>query len=95
VKAMAYPPLIKDGTLHGESKTKAEILNTHVSSVFTTEDTTNFPNLGDSSYLSVPPIRVTEQGVVKLLHGLDPHNLPILNPKTPSDFQHGFRKNSL
>ena len=66
-------PLMKDGTLHGDSKTKAELLNSQFSSVFTTEDTTNFPDLGDSPYPTAPPIRVSEKGVVKLLHGLNPH----------------------
>jgi hypothetical protein len=45
---------MKDETLHGESKTKAEILNTQFSSVFTTEDITNVPDLGDSPYPSAP-----------------------------------------
>jgi hypothetical protein len=64
---------MKDGTLHGKSKTEAEILNTQFSSVFTIEDVTNFPDLGDSPYPSAPTIRVTEQVVVKLLRGLNPH----------------------
>jgi hypothetical protein len=42
-------------------------------SIFTTENTTNFPDLGDSPYPSAPPIRATEQGVVKLLLDLNPH----------------------
>jgi hypothetical protein len=59
--------------LHEESKTNAEILNTQFYSIFTTKDTTNFPDLGNSPYPSAPPIRISEQGVVRHLRRRCPH----------------------
>ena len=66
-------PLRDGGTLHSSPKEKAEILNNQFSSVFTNEDSSNIPDLGESPYTTAPDITVTEKGVRKLLDGLNPN----------------------
>jgi hypothetical protein len=58
---------------HGDPKTKAKLLNSQFSSVFSTDNTSNIPNLGTSQYNEAPQITVTQNGVYKLLHGLNQH----------------------
>ena len=66
-------PLKENGNLHGDPKTKAKLLNSQFSSVFSTDNTSNIPNLGTSQYNEAPQITVTQNGVYKLLHGLNQH----------------------
>ena len=66
-------PLKKDGTTHNDATTKLEILNGQFSSVFTTEDTRSFPDLGASHYPDAPEITVHPNGVRKLPRNLKPH----------------------
>ena len=66
-------PLKENGNLHGDPKTKAKLLNSQFSSVFSTDNTSNIPNLGTSQYNEAPQITVTQNGVYKLLHGLSQH----------------------
>ena len=66
-------PLKKDGITHVEAQAKAEILNEQFSSVFTQENNSPLPDLGDSPYPDSPSITVTVKGVLKLLQGLNPH----------------------
>jgi hypothetical protein len=66
-------PLKDQGLFVSDPKGKAEILNRQYSSVFTKEDYTNIPDLGDSPYPDMPPFTITSPGVEKLLAGLNPH----------------------
>ena len=63
----------EDGTLHSNSQTKAEILNTQFKSVFTKEVLSTMPDKGDSPYSPMEPINVTVEGVLKLLQNIKPH----------------------
>ena len=56
-----------------DSKGKASSFNEQFCSVFTSENTSDTPNLGDSPYPTVKHITVTVEGVVKLLHSLKPN----------------------
>ena len=66
-------PLKRDGLLHSDPKTKAELLNNKLSSVFTSEDKINMPELGQSKTDNIPMPTVHQEGVVKLLRNLNPH----------------------
>lgn len=66
-------PLTKNGIVHSDSQTKADILNMQFSSVFTDGDTNNVLSLGMSPYSDFPHIRVSEAGVRKLLEAVKPH----------------------
>ena len=48
------------------------LLNAQYTSVFQDEDEASIPDLGPSPYPSMPTIKVTENGVKKLLHKLNP-----------------------
>ena len=63
----------ENGNLHGDPKTKAKLLNSQFSSVFSTDNTSNIPDLGTSQYNEAPQITVTQNGAYKLLHGLNQH----------------------
>ena len=52
--------------------TKANILNEQFCSVFTDEDVSSIPTLGQSPHPDMPDIQVTVKGVVKLLKNLNP-----------------------
>ena len=65
-------PLRENGILFSDTSQKAEILNKQFSSVFTSE-TTPAPSLGNSPHPSMPDIKVTESGVLKLLSNLNPN----------------------
>ena len=71
--SVGIAPLRSDGNLHGNPQTKASLINQQFSSVFTTEDTSDIPDLGGSTTLTTHGIRVTEKGVLKLLQGLNPN----------------------
>ena len=62
-----------DGLLYSDSPTQAEILNQQFHSVYTKENTTNIPSKGPSPHTSMPSIRVSVNGVRKLLRGLKIH----------------------
>ena len=63
-------PLKRDGVLVSESKQKATILNSQYSSVFTKESSNEIPELEDSPHPSLPPLKVSLPGVLKLLNNL-------------------------
>ena len=65
-------PLKKNGIVHSDSQTKADILNTQFSSVFTKGGKSNVPNLGTCKYSVLPDITVRETGVRKLLEAVNP-----------------------
>ena len=56
-----------------KNKNKANILNSQFSSVFTSEDLSNMPDMGVSSTPEIPPIIIHHNGVMKLLTSLNPH----------------------
>ena len=70
-------PLKENGILKDEPREKAEVLNKQFSSVFTTDSPTNFPDLKtwqkDSNFQDISSIKVTVDGVHKLLSDLNPH----------------------
>jgi hypothetical protein len=66
-------PLRENGLLVNDSKGKAEILNRQYSSVFTEEDLTHTPDLGDSPLPTMASFTITTPGVQKLLAELDPN----------------------
>ena len=41
--------------------------------MFSTDNTSNIPDLGTSQYNEAPQITITQNGVYKLLHGLNQH----------------------
>jgi hypothetical protein len=51
---------------HSDPKSKAELLNNQFSSVFTSEDKINMPELGQSKTDNIPMPTVHQEGVVKL-----------------------------
>ena len=64
----------RNGIAFSDAKSKADILNSQFTSVFTAEDATiPLPDLGISSNPTVPDIIVHENGVLKLLRSLNPH----------------------
>jgi hypothetical protein len=66
-------PLKSNGVLIADAKGKANILNKQYESVFTREDLENIPDKGPSPHVDMDTIQVGEQGVLKLLQGLNPH----------------------
>ena len=66
-------PLKKNGIVHSNSQTKADILNTQFSSVFAKGGKSKIPNLGTNKYSVLPNITVYETGVKKLLEAVKPH----------------------
>ena len=65
-------PLKKTSLTTNDSKTKANLLNKHYCSVFTTEDTNNLSDPEPSSYPAMPEIQVSNIGVFKLLKNSTP-----------------------
>ena len=65
-------PLTKDGVTYSEGKDKADRLNDQFCSVFTEEDLDNLPKMTDSIHPSMQKIKVTTEGVEKLLQNLNP-----------------------
>ena len=64
---VGVPPLLET-----TSKGKAGVLNAQYTNVFQDEDEASIPDLGPSPCPSMPTIKVTENGVKKLLHNLNP-----------------------
>jgi hypothetical protein len=69
----SFYPFYFDFHIHGDPKTKAKLLNSQFSSVFSTDNTSNISNLGTSQYNEAPQITVNQNGEYKLLHGLNQH----------------------
>lgn len=66
--------LRKNGQLHQDSKSKAEILNDQFKSVFTKQDhLEETPNLNEPRYPKIDDLYISIEGVEKLLHNIDPN----------------------
>ena len=65
-------PLKSNGIIYNDSRKKADLLNEQFSSVFTEEDIGNMPRLGTSPFPALDDIRVSCDGVYKLLRSLNP-----------------------
>ena len=67
--------LKKDGLTFSDSLNKANIMGGQFCSVYTKEDTSDLPDLGPSQTPTVPPIKVTCKGVLKLLKDIKSHKV--------------------
>ena len=65
--------LKRDGTNYLEASDKAEILNNQFASAFTREDCSTMPSMGKSLDTEAPPLTIQNNGVKKILEGLNPH----------------------
>ena len=65
-------PLEENGILATTGKQKAEYLSRQYEKVFDKEDVSFIPNKGNSPYPKMEDIIVDEEGVAKLLNGLNP-----------------------
>ena len=65
--------LKRDGTNYSEASDKAEILNNQFASAFTREDCSTMPSMGKSLDTEAPPLTIQNNGVQKILEGLNPH----------------------
>ncbi len=61
----------KDGILHTSGKDHAEILNGQFESVFTVDDGSPAPELNGEGYPCISPCVIMEEGIHKLLAGLN------------------------
>ena len=68
-------PLRKDGIAHSDPRTTATILNEQFSSVFTEETSVDMPAMSGSRFPDIHSFKVDQAGVLKLMHGLNPHKL--------------------
>ena len=75
VDTIGIPTLKKSGILESDNRKKAEILNDQFRSVFTKENE-NLPMMQSSNFPTMPNIRISVDGVKKLLLGLDPSKAP-------------------
>ena len=66
-------PLKKEGLTFSDSLNKANIMGDQFCSVFTQEDMSELPDLGQSRTPSVHPIKVNIKGVLKFLKDIKPH----------------------
>ena len=66
-------PLKKEGLTFSDSLNKVNIMGDQFCSVFTQEDMSELPDLGQSRTPSVHPIKVNIKGVLKLLKDIKPH----------------------
>ena len=69
-------PLKSEGVLVSDAKGKANILNSQYCSVFGREDDPNIPSKGDCRVPTAPDIKVTEDGVFKMLQALNSRKAP-------------------
>ena len=67
------PLLKREGFLHHDTTTKANILNQQFASVFTEEDMDNLPDLGISPTPEMNKITINTEGVQNLLQHLKPN----------------------
>ena len=65
-------PLRSEGTLHSHPSEKANILNKQFQSAFTSEANTNIPDKGPSTHPTMEPIKISRDGVYKLIKNINP-----------------------
>jgi hypothetical protein len=65
-------PLRSEGTLHSNPSEKANILNKQFQSAFTSEANTNIPDKGPSTHPTMEPIKISRDGVYKLIKNINP-----------------------
>ena len=70
--SVGVSPLKSGGRLFSDSLDKAEILNTQFTSVFRKEDSSFIPKLFGPNYPTIDPLIINQNGVEKLLSGLNP-----------------------
>ena len=68
---MGVPTLKQDENLITTNVDKANLLSENFQHVFTTEDLSNIPNMGDSNVPNMSPINFNLNGILKLLKGLN------------------------
>jgi hypothetical protein len=64
----------KEGFIHNDTTSKAEILNKQFQSVCTKANTSTMPDKGQSKYPSMENIVINTKSVFKLLKYQNPHN---------------------
>ena len=69
---MGIGTLKNNGVLAETAEQKAEMLNNQLTSVFTTENTTNMPSKGNWPFKPMKDIKISEKGVEKALNRLNP-----------------------
>ena len=65
-------PLRSEGTLHSNPSEKANILSKQFQSAFTSEANTNIPDKGPSTHPIMEPIKISRDGVYKLIKNINP-----------------------
>ena len=65
-------PLRSEGTLHSNPSEKANILIKQLQSAFTSEANTNIPDKGPSTHPTMEPIKISMDGVYKLIKNINP-----------------------
>ena len=70
--SVGVAPLKDKSQLVSDSKSKAKILLTQFQSVFTPEDNSELPPMGDNIYPHIENIEVSTAGVLKLLKSINP-----------------------
>ncbi len=68
-----FAPLKKNGTLHADSASKAEILNDEFSATFTKESPVDIPDPIGRKFPSIKDIEISVRGVMKLLRNIKPN----------------------
>ena len=66
------PTLEKDGVVYSTDTSKADVLNEHFFSIFTTDNSDVTPGLNGVPYPSMPDVEVDTAGIAKLLGNIDP-----------------------
>ena len=59
-----------NGVVYRDPQSKAELIDTAFSTVFTSEDTSTMPALSDMPHPEMPPIHIDINGIVQLLQNL-------------------------
>ncbi|XP_071138760.1 uncharacterized protein [Mytilus edulis] len=85
------PPLQHEGQTPNDTVDKANILNYQLQSVFTEDNKTEIPNMGNKKFNRMNDINITINGVEKLLKELNPNNASgsdHLTPKILKELHH-------
>ena len=70
-------PLTKGGNIHSGSLKKVNILNDQITSIFTTENTTNVATIGPSPFLDLEQIEIQPNRItIKLASALNQTRRP-------------------